>query len=86
MTSELERIKILEGKISKLVDFLNKTLAENAALKKKIKELQAVKKECESQTAKFSRLDEHLKEMEREREEIRAKVEALIAQIDELGI
>jgi uncharacterized coiled-coil DUF342 family protein len=86
LTSELERIKILEGKISKLVDFLNRTLAENAALKKKIKELQAVKKEYESQTTKYSQLNEHLKELEQEREEIRAKVDALIAQIDELGI
>ena len=39
MTSELERIKILEGKISQVVDFLNKTVNENERLKEQLKEL-----------------------------------------------
>lgn len=86
MTSELERIKILEGKVVKLVEYLNKVIAENSVLKQKIRDLQAVKKDYEAQSTKFSQLDEQLKELEQEREEIRAKVDALIAQIDELGI
>ncbi|HDJ24323.1 MAG: hypothetical protein B5M54_01480 [Candidatus Aminicenantes bacterium 4484_214] len=86
MTSELERIKILEGKVVKLVEYLNKVIAENSVLKQKIRDLQAVKKDYEAQSTKFSQLDAQLKELEQEREEIRAKVDALIAQIDELGI
>ena len=38
MTSELERIKILEGKISQIVEYINKLLSENKRLKKNIKE------------------------------------------------
>jgi len=86
LTSELERIKILEGKVVKLVEYLNKVIAENSVLKQKIRDLQAVKKDYEAQSTKFSQLDAQLKELEQEREEIRAKVDALIAQIDELGI
>jgi len=86
LTSELERIKILEGKVVKLVEYLNKVIAENSVLKQKIRDFQAVKKDYEAQSTKFSQLDAQLKELEQEREEIRAKVDALIAQIDELGI
>jgi len=41
LTSELERLKILEGKISQVVDHINKLVSENDRLKQQLKELKA---------------------------------------------
>ena len=86
MTSELERIKILEGKISQVVDFLNKTVNENERLKEQLKELKAEKKGLVEKEKKADQLDESIKKYENEREVIREKIESLINQIDQLGL
>lgn len=86
MTSELERIKILEGKISQVVDYINKLVSENEKLKQIVKELKSDKKDFEEQAKKLGKLDEDLKKYESEREIIKGKIEAIISQIDQLGI
>ncbi|MEA2006044.1 MAG: cell division protein ZapB [Acidobacteriota bacterium] len=86
MTSELERIKILEGKISQVVDYINKLMAENEALRQQVKELKAQKKNFEEKARKSVKLDEDLKKYEEERNVIIGKVESIINQIDQLGI
>ncbi|MFP4081245.1 MAG: hypothetical protein ACLFVG_00655 [Candidatus Aminicenantes bacterium] len=86
MTTELERIKILEGKITQVVDFINKVLSENQKLKEQMKELKAERKKFEGQAKQSSKLDESLKRYEKEREVIKAKIEGIISQIDQIGI
>jgi chromosome segregation ATPase len=86
LTSELERIKILEGKISQVVDYLNKLVAENERLKQQIKELKTSNKALMETEKKVGRLDESLKKYENEREVIKEKIETLINQIDQLGL
>ena len=86
MTSELERIKILEGKISQVVDFLNKTVSENERLKEQLKELKAEKKGLIEKGKKAEQLNESIKKYESEREVIKEKIESLINQIDQLGL
>ena len=86
MTSELERIKILEGKISQVVDYLNKLVVENERLKQQIKELKVSNKAMTETEKRADRLDESLKKYENEREVIKEKIETLINQIDQLGI
>lgn len=86
MTSELERIKILEGKISQVVEYINKLTSENEKLKQLIKDLKAEKKEMDEQAKKAGKLDEDLKRYESEREILKQKIEAIISQIDQLGI
>lgn len=86
MTSELERIKILEGKISQVVDYVNKLLQENEKLKQQLKELKAEKKDFEEQARKAGKFGEDLKKYEKEREVIKEMVETIINQIDQLGI
>ena len=86
MTSELERIKILEGKISQVVDYLNKLTAENERYKQQIKELKASNKALTETEKRANRLDESLKKYENEREVIKEKIETLINQIDQLGL
>ena len=86
MTSELERIKILEGKISQVVDYLNKLTAENEKYKQQIKELKASNKALTETQKRADRLDESLKKYENEREVIKEKIETLINQIDQLGL
>ena len=86
MTTELERIKILEGKISQVVDYIHKLTAENDKLKQQLKELRAEKKDFEDQNRKIARLDEDVKKYESEREVVKGKIEAIINQIDQLGL
>jgi len=86
LTTELERIKILEGKISQVVDYIHKLTAENDKLKQQLKELRAEKKDFEDQNRKIARLDEDVKKYESEREVVKGKIEAIINQIDQLGL
>lgn len=86
MTTELDRIKILEGKISQVVEYVNKLGAENEKLRQQLKEFKTEKKELEEQGKKVARLDEELKRSEGERDAVKARIEALIGQIDQLGI
>jgi len=86
LTTELDRIKILEGKISQVVEYVNKLGAENEKLRLQLKEFKTEKKELEEQGKKVARLDEELKRSEGERDAVKARIEALIGQIDKLGI
>ncbi len=86
MTSELERIKILEGKISQVVDYLNNLVAENEKLKQQIKELKTSNKALAEKEKKADQLDASIKKYENEREVIKEKIETLITQIDQLGL
>ena len=86
MTTELERIKILETKVSQVLDHIQKLTAENDKLKQLVKELKGEKKECEDQLKKFGKMDDDIKRYEGEREVLRGKIEALISQIDQLGL
>ena len=82
MTSELERIKILEGKISQVVDYINKLLIENERLKNNLKELKEEKKNYVDQAKKAGQLDKSLNIFKKEREAIKGKIETIINQID----
>jgi len=86
LTSELERIKILEGKISHVIDYINKLMSENEKLKQQMRELKTERKKFEEKAKQASRLDESLQNYEKERELIKGKIEAIIGQIDQLGI
>lgn len=86
MTTELERLKILGGKISQLIDRVNGLIGENEKLKQQIKELRAEKKHFEEIAKKAGQLDEDLKSYEQEKEAIKEKIETIISQIDQVGI
>lgn len=86
MTSELERIKILESKVSQVVDYINKLLSENERLKKQIKDLKMEKKDFEGQAKRADKLDEDLKRYEKDRKIIKEKIETIISQIDQVEI
>lgn len=86
MTSELERIKILEGKISQVVDYINKLKKENEKLRQQLKELKVDRKSFEEKARRADKIDESLKQYENERKIIKGKVETIINQIDQLGI
>ena len=86
MTSELERLKILEGKISHVVDHINKLVSENDRLKQQMKELKAEKKMFEEQAKKADKIDQDLQKYEEEKTAIKGKIELIINKIDELEI
>lgn len=86
MTSELERIKILEGKISHVVDYVNRLTSENEKLKQQIKELRTEKRNMEEQVKKSEKLDQEMKKYESEKEILKDKIEGIISQIDKIGI
>ncbi len=86
MTSELERIKILEGKVTQVVDYINKLLKENEKLKQQIKELKTEKKGFEDQVKRTEKLDEDLKRYTQDRKIMKEKIETILDQIDQVGI
>ena len=86
MTSELERIKILEGKISQVVEYVNKLLQENEKLKQQVRELKTEKKNFEEQARKAGKFGEDLQRYEKERGVVKEKIETIFEQIDQLGI
>lgn len=86
MTTELDRVKILEGKIGHVIEYVNKLSAENEKLKQQIKDLRVEKKDTEELAKRAGKLDEDLKRYENERDLVRAKVEAIINQIDKIGL
>lgn len=86
MTTELERIKILEGKVTQVIEYVTKLTAENDKLKQQVKELKAGIREHEEQAKKAAKAEDDLKRYESERDVIKNKIEALIGQIDKLGI
>lgn len=86
MSTELDRMKLLETKISHVLEYINKLSAENDKLKQQVKDLRAEKKDMEDLAKRAGKLDEDLKRYENERDLVRGKVEAIIGQIDKLGI
>ncbi len=86
MTSELERIKILESKVTQVVDYINKLLKENENLKQQVKELKTEKKDFEDQVKRTEKLDEDLKKYTQDRKIMKEKIETILDQIDQVGI
>ncbi len=82
----MERLKILEGKISQVVDYINKLVSENDRLKQQIKELKAGKKSFEEQAKRADKIGQDLKKYEEERTVMKDKIELIINKIDELEI
>jgi len=83
---ELERIKILEGKIAQVIEYVNKLTAENDKLKQQVKELKSGIKDHEEQARRTAKIEEELKRYDSERDVIKNKIEAIIGQIDKLGL
>lgn len=86
MTSELERIKILESKVTQVVDYINKLLKENEKLKQQIKELKTENKDFVDQVKRTEKLDEDLKRYAQDRKIMKEKIETILDQIDQVGI
>ena len=86
MTTELERIKALEAKIAHVIEHIHRLTSENERLKGQVKDLKAEKKDMDELAKRSAKLDEDLKRYDNEREVMRGKIEALIAQIDKLGL
>ena len=86
MTSELERIKILERKVTQVVDYINKLIKENEKLKQQIKELKTENKNFEDQVKRTEKLDEDLKRYAQDRKIMKEKIETILDQIDQVGI
>jgi FtsZ-binding cell division protein ZapB len=83
---ELERIKILEGKIAQVIEYINKLTTENDKFKQQVKELKSGIKDQEEQAKRAAKCEEDLKRFDSERNIIKNKIEAIIGQIDKLGI
>lgn len=86
MTSELERIKILEGKIGKIVDYINELSVENEKLRRELEEVKKERKNLTLKAKEAGKLSENLKDFQTEREEIKKRIESIIEQIDKIGI
>jgi septal ring factor EnvC (AmiA/AmiB activator) len=86
VTNELDRLKVLEGKIAHVVELIGKVNAENEKLKQQVKDLKAERRDLEEGARRAAKLDEDVKRYENERESVKGRIEAIIAQIDKLGL
>jgi len=86
MTNEIDRLKVLEGKIAGLIEHLHRLAGENEKLRQAVKDLRAERKDTEDLGRKIVKLDGDVKRYENEREEMKGKIEAIISQIDKLGL
>lgn len=86
MTAEIERMKVLEGKIAHVLEYISKLSAENDKLKAQIKDLKAEKRDFEEAAKRVGKLDEDVKRYENERDSLKGRIEAIIAQIDKMGL
>ena len=86
MTTELERIKILEGKISQVVEYISKLIAENEKLKAQIKDLKMENKNYIEKAKRTDSLDESVKKLEKDREVLKQKIDTIIEQIYKIGV
>ena len=86
MTTELERLKVLEAKIGHVAELFAKLSAENDKLKAQIKDLRSEKRDIEDLAKRAARLDDDVKRYENERETLKGRIDAIIAQIDKLGL
>ena len=86
MTSELERIKVLESKIAGVVEHVAKLATENEKLRQQLKDLRAERKDAEEMARRLVKLDDEVKRYDNEREAVKGKIDLLIAQIDKLGV
>jgi len=85
VSNEIDRLKILEGKISGVIEIVHRLTAENDKLRQVVKDLKAEKKDGEDLARKIAKLDGDVKRYENEREEMKGKIEVIISQIDKLG-
>ena len=86
MTTEFERLKILEGKITHILAHVQTLAGENEKLRQQVKDLKSEKKDAEEMAKRMAKLDEDAKRYENEREAVKGRIEVLIAQIDKLGL
>ena len=86
MTTELDRLKVLEAKIGHVAEYIAKLAAEKDKLKAQIKELRTERKDLDELAKRAARLDEDMKRYENERETLKGRIDAIIAQIDKLGL
>ena len=86
MTTEFERMKILEGKIAHILAHVQTLTGENEKLRQQVKDLKTEKKDAEETSKRMAKLDEDVKRYENEREAVKGRIEVLIAQIDKLGL
>ncbi len=82
----MERITILEGKIAQVIEYVNRLTSENEKLRQQVKELKAGMKDYEEQAKKLVKLQEEIDRYRSERETLKEKIEAIINQIDKIGL
>jgi SMC interacting uncharacterized protein involved in chromosome segregation len=69
-----------------VAEFIAKLSTENDKLKAQAKDLRTAKKDNEELAKRAGRLDEDVKRYENERETLKGRIDAIIAQIDKLGL
>jgi FtsZ-binding cell division protein ZapB len=76
-----DHLEKLEQKLTKAVEIFRKTRAEKRALQEEVEQLRA---ELKERPKKLDALEHDLQLLRRERDEVRARIESLIGQIETL--
>ncbi|MGH9326752.1 MAG: hypothetical protein ACRD2B_08730 [Terriglobia bacterium] len=77
----MEQVQKLEEKVSKIVEIFRRTQAENRSLLQQIEKLRTDSRDSIHQKEQFER---EVQMLRREREDVRARVEKLLEQVEAL--
>ena len=72
----------LEQEVSRLVEILGQLRQENAALKSRIENLEAENEQLKRDTARLQQIETEHQEANRAREEIKGRIENILAKLD----
>jgi len=81
MDSNFER---LEQEVNRLVEVLNRLRQENADLKGQIGEIEQKNQQAQGEIERLQQIEEAHREVNRNREEVKGRIENLLQQIDGL--
>lgn len=81
MTTAADQFQRLEDKLSKIVETYRRIQAENRGLSE---EIQRLKSESKQGAERYSALEREIEGLRRERDEVRVRIERLLAEVDAL--
>ena len=79
VTDSHDAFQKLEDKLQKVIEIFRRTQAEKRAL---LEELETLKVNSKDGNKRFDALERELQALRREREEVRARIEKIVQQID----
>lgn len=81
----LEKIKMLEDRVSEVLGYIKALQKERAELEQKLQEKEAALKEVQQQVETHRKIEDEYNRMKEERGEVRSRVEKILDELKGIG-